>query len=74
MASVLLELKGMDYLIAFDYFSRYVKVVAMVKTTTSTEIIRALRAIIATQYKRIPKKCDLNKDFSLNLPNLPSNN
>ena len=31
VASVLLELKGMDYLIAFDWFSRYVKVAAMEK-------------------------------------------
>jgi len=59
----------MDYLIAFDYFSRYVKVAAMEKTTKSTDIIRALRAIFATQYKRTPKKCDLNKALSL-----PSNN
>ena len=74
MASVLLELKGMDYLIAFDDFSRYVKVAAMEKTTKSTKNIRALRAIFATQYKRTPKKCDLNKTFNLNLPSLPSNN
>ena len=73
-------MKGMDYLVtylvAFDYFSRYVKVAGMEKTTNSTEIIRALRVIFATQYKRSPKKCDLNKFFSLtyqNSPSLPSN-
>ena len=49
VASVLHELKGMDYLVAFDYFSRYVKVAGMEKTTKSTEIIRALTAIFATK-------------------------
>lgn len=51
VASVLHEWNGMGYLVAFDYFSRYVKVAAMEKTTKSTEIIRALRAIFATKYK-----------------------
>ena len=51
MASVLRELKGMRYLVAFDYFSRYVKVAGMEKRTKSTEIIRTLRAIFATKYK-----------------------
>jgi len=61
----------MDYLIAFDYFSRHVKVAAMEKTTKSTEIIGALRAIFATWYKRSPKKCDLNKFFSLTYQDSP---
>ena len=61
VTSALLELKGMGYLVAFDYFSRYVKVAGMEKTTKSSEIIKALRAIFATHYKRFPKKCDLNK-------------
>ena len=51
MASVPQELKGMGYLVAFDYFSRYVKVAGMEKKTKSTEIIRTLRAIFATKYK-----------------------
>ena len=61
VTSALLELKGMGYLVAFDYFSRYVKVAGMEKTAKSSEIIKALRAIFATHYKRFPKKCDLNK-------------
>ena len=51
MASVPHELKGMGYLVAFDYFLRYVKVAGMEKTTKSIEIIRTLRAIFATKYK-----------------------
>ena len=50
MASVLHEWNGMGYLVAFDYVSRYVKVAAMEKTTKSTEIIRALRAIFCLLY------------------------
>ena len=65
----------MGYLVAFDYFSRYVKVAGMEKTTKSTEIITTLRAIFETKYKiENPQKCDLNSAFSLNLPGLPSNN
>ena len=40
-------MKGMDYLIVIDYYSRYVEVAAMTKTTKSSEIIRALNSIFA---------------------------
>ena len=40
-------MKGMDYLIVIDYYSRYVEVAAMTKTTKSSEIIRALKSIFA---------------------------
>jgi len=42
VATDLFELKGTDYLIVIDYFSRYVAVAAMQKTTKSSEVIRAL--------------------------------
>ena len=40
-------MKGMDYLIVIDYYSRYVEVAAMTKNTKSSEIIRALKSIFA---------------------------
>jgi len=40
-------MKWMDYLIVIDYYSRYVEVAAMTKTTTSSEVIRALKSIFA---------------------------
>ena len=40
-------MKGMDYLIVIDYYSRYVEVAAMTKTTKSSEIITALKSIFA---------------------------
>ena len=47
VATDLFQMKGMDYLIVIDYYSRYVKVAAMTKTTKSSEIIRALKSIFA---------------------------
>ena len=47
VATDLFELKGVDYLIVIDYFSRYVEVAAMQKTTKSSEVIRALKSIFA---------------------------
>ena len=47
VATDLIELKGVDYLIVIDYFSRYVEVAAMQKTTKSSEVIRALKSIFA---------------------------
>ena len=47
VATDLFELKGVDYLIVIDYFSRYVEVAAMQTTTKSSEVIRALKSIFA---------------------------
>ena len=47
VATDLFELKGVDYLIVIDYFSRYVEVAAMQKTTKSSELIRALKSVFA---------------------------
>ena len=41
----LFELNNLNYLIVVDYFSHYIKVAAMRKTTKSHEVIRALKAI-----------------------------
>ena len=43
----LFELDNLNYLIVADYFSRYIEVTAMQKTTKSYEVIRALKAIFA---------------------------
>ena len=45
VATDLFQMKGVDYLIAIDYYSRYVEVPAMTKTTKSSKIIRALKSI-----------------------------
>ena len=42
VATDLFELKGIDYMIVIEYFSRYIEVAAMKKTTKSSEVIRAL--------------------------------
>ena len=47
VATDLFQMKGMDYLIVIDYYSRYVEVSAMTKTTKSSEVIRALKSIFA---------------------------
>ena len=47
VATDLFQMKGVDYLIVIDYYSRYVEVAAMTKTTKSSEIIRALKSIFA---------------------------
>ena len=47
VATDLFELKGVNYLIVIDYFSRYVEVAAMQTTTKSNEVIRALKSIFA---------------------------
>jgi len=47
VATDIFELKGFDYLIVIDYFSRYVEVAAMQKTKKSSEVIRALKSIFA---------------------------
>lgn len=44
VATDLFQLKGVDYLIVIDYFSRYVEVAVMTKTTKSSEVIRALKS------------------------------
>ena len=44
VATDLFQMKGMDYLIIIDYYSRYVEVAAMKKTTKSSEVIRALKS------------------------------
>ena len=54
VATDLFQMKGMDYLIVIDYYSRYVEVAAMTKTTKSSEIIRALKSIFA--HHGIPKQ------------------
>jgi len=43
----LFELDNLNYLIVVDYFSRYIEVAAMQKTTKSHEVIRTLKAIFA---------------------------
>ena len=43
----LFELDNLNYLIVVDYFSRYIEVAALHKTTKSHEVIRALEAIFA---------------------------
>ena len=45
IATDLLELDKLNYLILVDYFSRYIEVAAMQKTSKSFEVIRALKAI-----------------------------
>ncbi|XP_044168232.1 uncharacterized protein K02A2.6-like [Acropora millepora] len=47
VATDLFQMRGMDYLIVIDYYSRYVEVAAMTKTTKSSEVIRALMSIFA---------------------------
>jgi len=47
VATDLFQMRGMDYLIVIDYYSRYVEVAAMTKTTRSSEVIRALKSIFA---------------------------
>ena len=39
--------QSVDYLLAVDYFSRYVEVAVLRKNKTASEIIRALKAIFA---------------------------
>ena len=46
VATDLFELKGIDYLIVIDYFSRYIEVAAMKKTIKSSEVTRALKSIL----------------------------
>ena len=43
----LFELDNLNYLIVVHYFSRYMEVAALQKTTKSHEVIRALKAIFA---------------------------
>ena len=45
VATDLFELKGIDFLIVTDYFSKYIEVAAMKKTTMSSEVIRAVTVI-----------------------------
>ena len=47
VATDLFELKGIDFLIVTDYFSKYIEVAAMKKTTMSSEVIRAVKSIFA---------------------------
>ena len=47
VATDLLELKGVDYFIVIDYFSRYVEVAAMQETTKSGQVISAPKSIFA---------------------------
>ena len=45
IATYLFKLDNLNYLIVADYFSRYIEVAAMQKTTKSHEVIRALKTI-----------------------------
>lgn len=54
IATDLFELDKLNYLIVVDYFSRYIEIAAMQKTTKSHEVIRALKAIFARH--RIPEE------------------
>ena len=47
IATDLLELDKLNYLIVVDYFSHYIKVTAMQKTSKSIGVIRALKAVFA---------------------------
>ena len=47
IATDLFELDNLNYLIVVDYFSRFVEVAALKKTTQSHEVIRALKGIFA---------------------------
>ena len=47
IATDLFELDNLNYLIVVDYFSRFVEVAALKKTTQSHEVIRALKDIFA---------------------------
>ena len=49
IATDLFELDHITYLIVVDYFSRYVEVAVMNKTTKLSDVIRALKAIFARQ-------------------------
>ena len=46
VATDLFELKGIDYLIVIDYFSRYVEVAAMKKTIKSSEVTSTPKSIL----------------------------
>ena len=63
VTSDLFELKGVDYLIIKDYFSRYVEVTGTQKTTKSSEVIRALTRYLLDMGSR--NKCDLTMVLSL---------
>ena len=54
IATDLFELDKLNYLIVVDYFSRYIEIAAMQKTTKSHEVIRALKAIFTRH--RIPEE------------------
>ena len=43
----LFELDNLNYLIVVDYFSRYIEMAAMQKTTKLHEVVRALKSIFA---------------------------
>ena len=47
IATDLFELDNLNYLILVDYFSHYIKVAAMQKTTKLHEVITALKAIFS---------------------------
>ena len=47
IATDLFELKGRDYLLVVDYFSRFVEIGVMQKSKTSSEVVRVLKAICA---------------------------
>ena len=47
IAADLFQLKNLVYLLVVDYFSRYVEVINLQKSTQSTDIVRALKAIFA---------------------------
>ena len=47
VATDVFELKGVDYLIVIDYFSRYDEIAAMQTTTKSSEVIRELKSTFA---------------------------
>ena len=45
IGTYLFELDNLNYLIVVDYFSCYIEMAAMQKTTKSHQVIRALKAI-----------------------------
>ncbi|XP_044170830.1 uncharacterized protein K02A2.6-like [Acropora millepora] len=65
VATDLFQMRGMDYLIVIDYYSRYVEVAAMTKTTKSSEVIRALMSIFARH--GIPEQVKLKQQSNFNL-------
>ena len=63
VATDLFELKGVDYFIVIDYFSRYVEVAPLQRTTKSSEVIRALKSIFARHGILVQVRSDNGPQF-----------